>query len=216
MKKLMIILVIGLLFMSCEDSAISSGRKGYTEYLKENLKDPESLKIYNEEIQRIADNSTIFIVDYGAKNSFGGYVRNKIKFEMVMGAIISVEDGSESESKPKSNQEVELPLHKYAPYEYTSKTLPVMIDTSYIVGNTYTISDSVIASKSKYDLKDFYKAVKNKDKKTVSKLFMFNDIFYLTEGCKVKVLSNIELRGEWMVSIRKGNDTLYIKPGDLF
>lgn len=92
MKKLIVIIVIALLFISCEDSAISSGRKGYTKYLKENLKDPDSLKIYGEEVQKTGDNSTVFIVDYGAKNGYGAYTRAKMRFEMVMGAIISAEE----------------------------------------------------------------------------------------------------------------------------
>lgn len=87
MKKLLLFVpvVLSLLFISCEDKYISNGRKAYKKYFKEVLKDPESLKIYEEKITRDGEYTVIFDVDYGAKNGFGAYGREKIHFETIGG-----------------------------------------------------------------------------------------------------------------------------------
>lgn len=62
-----------------EDIAIRIG----TDYLKGTLKDPESLKIYKAFTKSSRRNmlESIFI-DYGAKNGFGGMVRNFVVLDI--------------------------------------------------------------------------------------------------------------------------------------
>lgn len=91
-------LIIALLFISCEDSVISDGRKAYKQYFKNTLKDPESLKIYSETASKTGDNTATFIVDYGAKNSFGAYVRETVTFETMHNRVVKVDGNTYSES----------------------------------------------------------------------------------------------------------------------
>lgn len=73
-KILIFSLLVCMPLASCDDS-ISRGRTAYMNYLNETLKDPESLKIYKEVVLWSNDASAHFELDYGARNSFGGYVR---------------------------------------------------------------------------------------------------------------------------------------------
>lgn len=81
-----------ILFLSCEDSAITSGRKVYEAYLKKTLKDPGSLKIYKEHHYKIDTYHVGWEVDYGAKNSYGAMVRETLEFETV-GSNIFIKGG---------------------------------------------------------------------------------------------------------------------------
>jgi hypothetical protein len=54
----------------------------YIKYFSDLLSDPKSLVIYNEKILSNGALTTIFEVDYGAKNKVGGMVRNVRVFEI--------------------------------------------------------------------------------------------------------------------------------------
>lgn len=78
MKNLIVFLMLSLFFVSCEDSAISNGRKMWKAYLNKYLKDPASLVIHKEEMKQ--DGYKVeWEIDYGAKNSFGGMKRELLK-----------------------------------------------------------------------------------------------------------------------------------------
>lgn len=82
MKKLILIFAVAALIFSSCTSPESVGRKAYKQYFKEVLKDPESLKIYDEEFS-YPDASVIDItVDYGAKNGYGAMVRDTKHFKV--------------------------------------------------------------------------------------------------------------------------------------
>ena len=91
MKKI-IVPIFALLFMaSCSQIEVWNGRKTYKTYFKKVLKDPESLKIYDEKYVR--DGLCIeWEIDYGARNEYGGMVRKTIKITTV-GNTVSINGG---------------------------------------------------------------------------------------------------------------------------
>ncbi|MGQ1934983.1 hypothetical protein ACT4RV_03695 [Ornithobacterium rhinotracheale] len=92
MKKLFLLLVIvsfGLSLTAC-NSDITNGRKSYMKYFEYTLKDPESLKIYNEKVDKKGNHTYEFIVDYGAKNGYGGLTRETMRFVTEEGVLFSV------------------------------------------------------------------------------------------------------------------------------
>jgi hypothetical protein len=81
MRKLLFIILAALALTSCEDSAVANGRKLYEKHYREVLKDPESFKVYSEQYTKIDEYTVSWTLDYGAKNSFGGMVRETAKFK---------------------------------------------------------------------------------------------------------------------------------------
>ncbi|MEL5895873.1 hypothetical protein AAE250_20550 [Bacteroides sp. GD17] len=99
MKKFLFILVAILpimLFTAC-DKAVSEGRTTYKAYFNHILKDPDSFKIYSEKYTKDGEYTVNWELDYGAKNSLGGMVREQISFETV-GTTIHI-DGNFYELK---------------------------------------------------------------------------------------------------------------------
>lgn len=80
MKKFIFLFLSSLFLLSCEDSAVSSGRKLYEMYFEKTLKDPDSFKIYSEKYTKDGEFTVEWELDYGAKNSFGAMVRETIEF----------------------------------------------------------------------------------------------------------------------------------------
>ena len=89
MKKLLLSLlaIMSLALTSCEDSAVANGRKLYQKHFKEVLKDPESFTVYSEQFTKVDEYTVSWTLDYGAKNSFGGMVRETAKFRTCGGSI---------------------------------------------------------------------------------------------------------------------------------
>lgn len=92
MKKVLfylIGLVIAISAISCsfEAEIITEGRELYKLYFKKTLKDPESLKIYEEKYS----NSGYYVtwtINYGARNSMGGMTRETIKIETYTDKVV--------------------------------------------------------------------------------------------------------------------------------
>lgn len=84
MKKysILIILLAMAIFTSC-DEAVYKGRKTYKAYFNHILKDPGSFKVYKEEYTKDGDFTINWELDYGAKNSMGGMVRENVSFTTV-------------------------------------------------------------------------------------------------------------------------------------
>ena len=82
MKKILftIIGLSALFCMSSCDEAVYKGRKVYKAYFDYTLKDPESFKVYSEKYTKDGDFTVNWELDYGAKNSLGGMVREKATF----------------------------------------------------------------------------------------------------------------------------------------
>lgn len=92
MKKLILLLACGLLFASCAPKEVREGRKIYKAYFEYILKDPSSLEIYREEYEIIEDSKVHWEINYGAKNSYGGMVRNTIGFTTLGDRMIDLDD----------------------------------------------------------------------------------------------------------------------------
>lgn len=84
-------LLLSIFLISCE-SSVSEGRSTYKAYFKHILKDPDSFKVYSETYTKDGEYTVKWELDYGAKNSLGGMVREKVSFETI-GSSIHI-DGS--------------------------------------------------------------------------------------------------------------------------
>lgn len=92
MKKILFYLaglVIMMSAISCsfEAKSVTEGREFYQLYFKKTLKDPESLKIYDEKYVNLGD-YVLWTIDYGAKNSLGGMIRETIEIETYTRKIV--------------------------------------------------------------------------------------------------------------------------------
>ena len=85
MKNILLMLAMAfpMMFVSCCDKAVSQGRETYKEYFKSILKDPDSFKVYKESYTKDGEYTVNWVLDYGAKNSFGAMVRETVTFETV-------------------------------------------------------------------------------------------------------------------------------------
>lgn len=80
MKRILLLFAMILTFCSCENRYVSDGRSMYEAYFDKILKDPSSLKIYNESY--VVDGVSVkWVIDYGAKNSFGAMDRQTIEIK---------------------------------------------------------------------------------------------------------------------------------------
>lgn len=86
MKKVLLLIIVAtfqiVAFSSCDES-VYKGRKVYKAYFDYTLKDPESFKVYNEKHTKDGDFTVNWELDYGAKNSMGGMVRENVSFTTV-------------------------------------------------------------------------------------------------------------------------------------
>lgn len=84
MKNFILILITAFAFIGCstEKKHIREGREMWKAYFKKMLKDPNSLVIYNEEYVD-SGLTVIWDIEYGAKNGFGGMVRERKTFKTV-------------------------------------------------------------------------------------------------------------------------------------
>lgn len=74
MKHFIYILLASFIFVGCEDSQVSYGRKLWKAYLNKYAKDPSSIVIYEETY--IKDDCVNWRIDYGGRNGFGGMDRD--------------------------------------------------------------------------------------------------------------------------------------------
>lgn len=88
MRKLLFVLISAFVLVACENGEISKGRKLYEMYFEKNLKDPQSFVVY-EEKSEIEDNVKVnWELEYGARNGFGGMVRERVKFTTIDNVLI--------------------------------------------------------------------------------------------------------------------------------
>lgn len=178
MRRLLIVFALSmfvLLFSSCEVNSVREGRRGYKKYFKEILKDPSSLKIYNEEIISENDIAVTFVLDVGAKNSFGGYVRKTYTIKTIGITVAKVED-YDVRLLPKPEEKKE---EKVIPFEYKGRTANILIpvDLESKIGKTITLRNDILAGKKSFDLVRIIKAVKEDNSED------FN--FWISQGCKI-------------------------------
>ena len=87
MKKILFVLMgtTLLLFMNSCDDPVTRGRQMYKSYFQKTLKDPDSFKVYNEKYTEDKNGTVEWKLDYGAKNSLGGMVRESVEFSTFYG-----------------------------------------------------------------------------------------------------------------------------------
>lgn len=86
MKKSILLIAIIFLFAGCKnniDTAIEN-------YFNENLKDPSSLVVYSKKVVENYSTSRWVRLDYGAKNSFGGMIRETEYFYIIGDDVMMV------------------------------------------------------------------------------------------------------------------------------
>lgn len=72
---------------SCENGNVTHGRELYEMYFKKVLKDPESFTVYKEEYRIEESIKVEWVIDYGAKNGFGGMERETVEFTTIGDAL---------------------------------------------------------------------------------------------------------------------------------
>lgn len=181
-KQFILIFLMAIALCSCESRSVSEGRVAYKEYFKKTLKDPNSLVIYSEEVVSKDEYSATFVVDMGAKNSYGGMVRSTYTFETTGPHMVSVK---EYDDRPVSNQDTTPKEEPKLNFTYRNKMTPVagFVAEEYI-GKEFVLSDSCVYAHSIYDLPKKIKAAKKKD---IKKIEYLGGI--LPSGTKVKIIS---------------------------
>lgn len=100
--------LLGLLFVCFSLISCDKNMSAVEKYLKDTLKDPESLVIYSE--SSVFENAGVALlkVDYGAKNSFGGMVRKTYYFKIIDGVVQDAKEESiyKLEEQTKHDEEV--------------------------------------------------------------------------------------------------------------
>ena len=94
MNKLIIFFLLATLCIlsACEKTSVTEGRIAYKEYFKETLKDPESLVIHSEEVIKESDANATFVLNIGAKNSFGGMVRSTYTIKTLGRRVLDIKE----------------------------------------------------------------------------------------------------------------------------
>lgn len=206
-KLLIAILLTGLLNLySCENSAISKGRKAYIEYFNEILKDPSSLVVHKEEIIAKDEVSATFVLDIGAKNSYGGMVRQYYTIKTIGNSVLDAKEYDVRnllQQKPKKEDDVN--------FTYKPKTTPIagFVPSDY-VGKGYTLLDSCIYSYLSWEIGNSVNAAKNRDFKKVENLGGI-----LPSGSRVDIMSSKDNCFEVESELHKGF-TIYIEQSAIF
>ena len=92
MKSIILCLVATLLLTSCK-SEIDKDREIIKDYYQTVLKDPASYQEHSLKlIEKKKEYNKIYELDYGAKNGFGGMVRERVKIEVLGEKVFSVDD----------------------------------------------------------------------------------------------------------------------------
>lgn len=93
---IVIVILLAVVFggdFSCTGSNwVSQGREAYQGYFKDNLRDPESLVVYDESYTEYEGDSVVWHVEYGARNGFGGMNRTRMKFVTIGSTVISADE----------------------------------------------------------------------------------------------------------------------------
>lgn len=157
MKKFVFLSILALSLIGCEESPVSAGRKAYKEYFNETLKDPSSLIIHKEEVIEQDKVSATFVLDVGAKNSYGGYVRKHYTIKTVGKKVLKVNDYDERNYAKDEVNEKTQPVA----FTYKKKSVPLFGFTpADYIGKEVTLKDSCVYSLS--DMEKFFNEDKEK------------------------------------------------------
>lgn len=201
MKKFLLLSVFALSLMGCEESPVSDGRKAYKEYFNETLKDPSSLIIHKEEVIEQDKVSATFVLDVGAKNSYGGYLRKHYTIKTVGKKVLKVNDYDER----KYAKDVTCEKQQASSFTYKKKNVPLFGYTpADYIGKEVTLKDSCIYSLS--DIEKFF----NEDKEKA----INGDMGYiLPKGKKIKIIG---VKNNYFGIDGGNNITYYIEQSAIF
>ena len=88
MKKILLLMMaILLVSLSSCDESVSNGRRIYKADFKHILKDPDSFTVYDEKYTKDGEYTVNLELDYGAKTSYGGMVREQVSFTTIGNSI---------------------------------------------------------------------------------------------------------------------------------
>lgn len=90
MRKTALILLAAFTLCACQPKSVTDGKRAWTKYFNKVLKDPESFKVYEEKYEVVGEHNVRWTLDYGAKNSYGAMVRNKVTF-YTTGRLIDID-----------------------------------------------------------------------------------------------------------------------------
>lgn len=180
MKNTLFALIAILCLCSCEDNAVSRGRTAYKEYFNKTLKDPSSIVIHSEEVIDIKETTATFVLDVGAKNSYGAMVRQTYTITTNGRSILKVSEYN-TRSLPKNDSKDEQKLN----FTYREKMIPITgFEPEKYIGKKYTLSDSCLYVYVPSKLSESIEAAKNRDR---DKVLKNGGIF--PSGTKVKIIS---------------------------
>lgn len=207
MSKLIILISLTILiFCSCEPSGVAKGRTAYKEYFDKTLKDPSSLVIHSEEVITQDESSATFVLDIGAKNSYGGMVRQTYTIRTIGKGILDVTEydiRALPKNPPKDMQK--------SNFVYKNKMIPIVgFDPKNYIGKEITLSDSCVYANLFYDIPKSIEAAKNSDKNKIKYLGGI-----LPSGSKIKIISErdgtFEIESELCIGV-----TYYIEQSSIF
>ncbi len=154
MNKLIIFFLLATLCIlsACEKTSVTEGRIAYKEYFKETLKDPESLVIHSEEVIKKSDANATFVLNIGAKNSFGGMVRSTYTIETLGKRVLNVKE-YDIRTIPKEtmtfkykekniNTDIPITNENYAgkKFKLADDALAILYDPDFFTGISFMIS----------------------------------------------------------------------------
>lgn len=202
-KQIIFAIFTCLIFCSCEPNATSKGREAYKKYFQKTLKDPSSLVIHSEEVITQDESSTTFVLDVGAKNSFGGMVRQTYTIRTVGKSVLDVTE-YDVRLLPKASK-----VEKH--FIYQNKMIPsIGFNPEEYINKEYILSDSCIYTNTFYDLSESVKAAKNGD---INKIEYLGGI--LSSGSKVYIKSVKETSFEVESELHK-DINIYIEQSAIF
>lgn len=188
MKKILLLIVVVTCLIGCESSSIRDGRKAYKEYFKETLKDPESLKIYKEEIIYRGELDAKFKVEIGAKNSYGAYVRETYCFHTLGNKIIASGDFMLFNENPKAEPRPNVP-DMFSKYQ---KFFPLTISPlvpSFSIGVIITTKNPNLGCDSAVDYICMIDDIEKSDKNSFNNSCSTRSIKLIPANTKLKIVT---------------------------
>lgn len=213
MKRVIYLLMIICISIlpSC-DSHVSQGRSAYKKYFNETLKDPSSFIVHSEKFTKEGEYTVNWILDIGAKNSFGGYIREAYKIKTVGDKVVSIEEYTPDPIQESDKKTFVSPKVSFV---YKKKIVPGVVLVNDYINKEVTLKDDICGSPSHYDLTKFIEAINNKDNEKFNMYINLGvTIIRKGETIKIKELGNDRL-GDFFLISYKGKE-FYIEQSAIF
>ncbi len=212
MKKILFITLVVFSLVSCEDKPISEGRSAYKKYFKEMLKDPSSFIVHSEEFTKEGEYTVNWVLDIGAKNSFGGYTRETYKIKTTGSQIISIDEYISELSQENNKKTFVSPIVSFV---YKKKNVPSIVNINDYINKDVTLKDDICGSSSYHDLIKFIEAINNKDNEKFNMYInLGTTIIRKGETIKIEELQTNRLGGFFLISYN--GKKLFIEQSAIF